>query len=339
MKFSPARPPGAGAEEARRVASRRALAAPVAVAVVVVAALLTVTTPAAAYVRYLSESLCPYAWRQRNLVIRAYPRGVADLDEAQIANAVAQAAGVWTETNPTLATCTDLSIGVTMMSLADASPDAKFDRQNNLVFRPDNWCLVPGPDCKDPNALAVTSVFARTWGEIVDADIEVNTKEFIWGDLVSSPMAGGFQDLQNTLTHEVGHLIGLDHSCFDGTSERRPLDQNGIPVADCDDNAPPAVRATTMFSSAPLGDISKRTLEPDDEEAVCALYPRGVEDPAVCAAAPRSESGCAVAAGASLAPSGSLKFRLLTGGVAVFAALAMAMVSWGPRRRSRGRRP
>ena len=57
-------------------------------AAVLVAVLLLAARPAAAFVRYLSETKCPYSWRKRAISIDAYPRGVADLTAEQAATAI-----------------------------------------------------------------------------------------------------------------------------------------------------------------------------------------------------------------------------------------------------------
>lgn len=57
-------------------------------------------------------------------------------------------------------------------------------------------------------------------------------------------------DIQNMLTHELGHVLGLDHPCRD-----REL---------CGE--------TTMYYSAPAGETRKRTLHPDDIAGLCGLY-------------------------------------------------------------------
>ena len=63
-------------------------------------------------------------------------------------------------------------------------------------------------------------------------------------------------DLQNALTHEFGHFIGLDHTCFiqsaDGSSvsadgKLRPKDDQGIDVPNCD-ASPANVQLTVMFN-------------------------------------------------------------------------------------------
>ena len=53
-------------------------------------------------------------------------------------------------------------------------------------------------------------------------------------------------DLQSTLTHEIGHALGLGHS---------------------------DIAEATMAPSIIGGDISKRTLDQDDINGICALYP------------------------------------------------------------------
>jgi len=97
------------------------------------------------------------------------------------------------------------------------TPVARYDYKNSLVFRTTTWCApsdAAGTCSYDAAALAITSVFVnKKDGHIRDADIEVNSKNFIWTDLDIDPTAHGKQDLQNALAHEMGHLVGLDHTC------------------------------------------------------------------------------------------------------------------------------
>ncbi|HEY2900323.1 MAG TPA: hypothetical protein VGL59_07095 [Polyangia bacterium] len=243
-------------------------------------------TPAHAYVRYITEvDKKPFQWMQSCVHLTGYPNqdDFPDMTSDQVLTAVTGAANAWSSVS---LSCTFLTIDVSLSSAT--APMAIADNKSSLIFRHQDWCSPtdsPWTCSYDPSALAITSVFVqRSTGRIQEADIEVNDRWFGWTDLDLFPENTTRQDLQNALTHEMGHLIGLDHTCYTaGTNTTRPNDNNGNPVPDCD-NAPPEVQATTMFASAKPGDISKRTLEADDQQAVCDIYPLA-NDPAYCPAA------------------------------------------------------
>src|SRR5204863_7528716 len=128
---------------------------------------------------------------------------------------------------------------------------------------------------QDPPLLALTSVFSRrTTGEILDADVEINAVDYQWGDLVSGPQsADDLHDLQAALTHELGHLLGLGHTCVWDDGVGPPVfDDHGDRVPNCD-GASPAILATTMFPEALPGSTSQRKLSADEIRAVCEIYP------------------------------------------------------------------
>lgn len=116
---------------------------------------------------------------------------------------------------------------------------------NAVVFVPSGWLY-------DAAVIAVTtSAFDTRTGEIFDADIELNDTHFDF--LVAEDgcrKSDGSMDLRNTVTHEAGHFIGLDH---------------------------PPVQAryadATMFASAPACEVQKQTLASDDIEGLCDIYP------------------------------------------------------------------
>jgi hypothetical protein len=80
-------------------------------------------------------------------------------------------------------------------------------------------------------------------GLIIDADIEMNA-DVTWG--TQTPGTVGEADVQAIIAHEIGHVLGFDHT--------------------------PVGRATLYYASA-AGSIYNRTLEEDDVAAVSALYP------------------------------------------------------------------
>ena len=115
-----------------------------------------------------------------------------------------------------------------------------------------------------------TTTFNNKTGEIFDADIEFNGLGFVFstvdGPACSNPpprpaLNCVATDVRNTLTHEVGHVVGLDHP--DLSSEP------GIDHAND--------RDVTMYSSASLGEVNKRTLHQDDIDGLCEIYPKGLK--------------------------------------------------------------
>ena len=173
-----------------------------------------------------------------------------------------------------------------------------------------------------PFAFAVTIVrYNTSTGEILDADMMINdqlaTRQFAGGPYANCPDSGcpagnpGEADLASIVTHEAGHFIGIGHSEVDDA---------------------------TMFASAARTSIEKRTLDPDDIEAVCDIYPPdsgdldqscdwtptgGLElncetdsagDPIACddpAAAPGGSSGCSATRTPADAPWAALLASLL----------------------------
>jgi hypothetical protein len=309
------------------------LAGPLAVA----GLLLSLAAPprAEAYVRYLTKSGLGFFWPQTCVPVSAYPLSMKDangnmeMTPDQIMHAATAAASAWSTAthDASSPSCTYLKIVVTEPD--GPIPKAALDYTNALVFRTTSWCAPtdpPGMCSYAPEALAITSVYVNKQnGRIIDGDIEVNAKNFIWTDLDLDPAGRGKQDLQNALTHEMGHLIGLDHTCFaPGTPGDPPIDNHGNPIPSCD-AAPPEVQATTMFASAIPGDTAKRTLAPDDIDAVCGIYSLDT-DPMICpdhdVAPPRT--GCALGATSRGA-----------GGAGAAVALGAALLLAARRRRGR----
>lgn len=119
--------------------------------------------------------------------------------------------------------------------------DGPAENTNTVIWRDDDWP-------HNPSAFAITSItYNANTGEIADADIELNGDHFSFGNLQARQPAGNRVDVRNVLTHEVGHLIGLGHP-------------NGKPDA-------------TMWRKARVGEIKKRSLEPDDIDGLCHIYP------------------------------------------------------------------
>jgi MYXO-CTERM domain-containing protein len=164
------------------------------------------------------------------------------------------------------------------------------DGVNLIKFRDASWCRPAVNDdparCYSPAAAGITTaVFVDDGGSsrdgaIVDADIEINGKNFaIALDGVSLGTATCQAELGNTLTHELGHLHGLEHTCLAAGDPAR-TDNLGNPVPDCGNATPDEINAT-MYNFQDCGETKKESLSPDDINAICTIYPTSM-DPHAC---------------------------------------------------------
>ena len=275
---------------------------PVLVAVVAaslaVPATLLVSRPARAYVRFMNGQK-PLYWKASCVPVTIYTNGFENasggLSLNEIAKSIAAAAHTWSadavSCSPDGTTHPDLEIVPTIVP-GNGDTRAVFnDARNTIVVDRDTWG--DSNAGYSTNGLALTHDSASPDGHIVDADIQINAVDDQWANL--DPDSGAvpagnthvdddIYDLQNTMTHEFGHFIGLAHSCFrgvpgtnvDAAGNPRPVDDKGQPVPDCDG---PGVTDTAllsvMYDEVSYRETSKRTLSAEDVRAVCEMYPPG----------------------------------------------------------------
>ena len=114
---------------------------------------------------------------------------------------------------------------------------------NNITY----WAETGAPEfgfggILGPGTLAVTILTIRADQQITDVDIAFNGRDFSWN-------IGSSRDVQGIAAHEIGHMIGLHHTEVASTP------------------------SPTMTGGS--GDISVAlaSLEPDDRNGACYLYP------------------------------------------------------------------
>ena len=167
------------------------------------------------------------------------PHGI--VGPAAVESALARSITTW---NQAAIGCSDLRLvddgyptGLTT-NLTGGRPDM----DNRIVWREDDW-----PAEVSGATLALTTlVYRRSTGEIEDADIDLNGFNHTFTDTDDPALVN--TDVENTLTHELGHLIGL----FLGNTARLIADvEEGAAAGDAD-RVRRAVH-TLKSSSANLG--------------------------------------------------------------------------------------
>jgi len=204
----------------------------------------------------------PVWWAPRRQEVFLASGSSLDVGPADLVLATDASLAAWTRP----VACTDLELvpGGEAGGLGTNLMGGAHDGQNRIVFREGAWPADLGPD-----TIAITSlVYRRSSGELLDGDIDVNAVDHAWS---AGPVPGaGTYDVQNTLTHELGHLIGLGHS---------------------------TVSTATMFVRTDPEETLKRDLDADDLDALCYVYPAGMRTPG--GVGPRAPLGSGCAAGRS----------------------------------------
>jgi hypothetical protein len=214
--------------------------------------------------------------------------------------------------------------GCSYMQLMEETPrdvETGRDMVNIIKFRDTSWCRPASGDdparCHPQSAAGITTATyvddssSDRDGAIVDADIELNGVDFaigLGGQTLGQESC--LSELKNTLTHELGHLLGLEHTCLAQGDPPR-VDDKGNPVPSCNQAMQGNVTVileATMFNYQNCGERSKESLEADDIAAACGIYP-SAEDPGTCE--PVGEPGGCCNTGGTGQPVGSALIGLL----------------------------
>lgn len=269
-------------------------------AVCVLIALTIGGAPAHAFVRTTTSYTTgtPLAWSSGCVVLAVPDPRSPKLAWQDLVSAATAAAGSWTQAAGACG-------GGFRFDVERAAADGigiGGDGVNAVVFRTSDYCgsQSPTPRC-DPLSPAITWLYyvdkpgAADDGRMFEVDIEINGEAYDW----SLAPDTSTMDLETALVHELGHVIGLDHDCYEaGFGLPRPVDDQGAPVPSCSD-APADVRASVMYTASGNGMV-RRALSDDDARAICTLYPPTT--PPACQGA-LEPAGCGCDAGGDPMPS------------------------------------
>ena len=220
--------------------------------------------PAQAFLLVATVDDVPTHWQQQCIPWKMNELGSDDITFEEAHEVVAAAFTTWADVQESFIRFEDQ--GTTELDIV--SPNQGAGENIIMWHEEDEW----------PYALHVIGLTSLTYdtttGQIVDADIEMN------GDDYRFAIDGSLHayDSQQALTHEVGHLLGLDHS----------LDEDA-----------------TMFAQSQPGESHKRLLAPDDVAGLVFSHPLsempkndGCLDPVITTAP--TESGCSTGTPTSL---------------------------------------
>jgi MYXO-CTERM domain-containing protein len=263
--------------------------------------LLFCALPAHAYKRTTnSANLCIW-WQARSHTFQIDAQGTPDAPTAETYDAIRKSFQTWAAVQ-----CTDLVLTEEPLSTKPADRLVGYFQNgsdHNLVLFRTRACrdFVPAGDaCRSQGGCGnlydcwddahgsgviatTTTTTNRLTGEILDSDIELNDSPAATGTKFTFTTVDGLPcttpgqtgcvriDVQNTVTHEAGHTLGLDHT----------------------DNP-----SATMYASAPSGQTSKRILGSDDIAGICAIYPRGAQT-VTCMQNATAPGGCGCSPGQS----------------------------------------
>ncbi len=246
-----------------------------------------------AWTQYFTSTGAPVRWNRAEIVVLTDSRGTDDVPGDLEFQAVVRSMETWN------AVACSHPLFVDGGRVSGVKPGPKTGK--NLLIWWDDPADWSSPEMD--HVIALTTLYYDDRSGIV-AKFDMEFADFGYQFTVTDVQALTRTDLENTVTHEFGHVLGLDHS-------KDP-------------------EATMYYVAAP-GDTDKRTLAQDDITGLCAVY---FDWPASDADQTSAVEGGLLVEGSSSGGGCSAGPRGVPGSLWLMAILVVALVRAG-----RGPRP
>jgi hypothetical protein len=198
---------------------------------------------ASAYSLKHTKSGAAVRWYARSVTMKIDPALEAMLPAGQARAALTMASDAWRG----IGDAPEIVVGEGAPAAYDAN------KRNNGVYLLAEWPF-------DGNQLAVTVLTYSTTGQILGMDILVNgSKRFELVSEEKSAVGADAHDFAAVMTHELGHVLGLDEGHDD--------------------------EQATMWPYIRKGEVHQRTLSEDDERGITAAYEAAAVEAKAAAAA------------------------------------------------------
>lgn len=185
------------------------------------------------------------SWSSRTIPISLNEEGTVDIPGDEEFSFLEESLRVWERSRECLPPQRTIDTRFSVNSTDSHAIGYNFSpgaRNHNLILFLDS--LWPHPGQRDFVFGLTTTTHNLVTGELLDADIELNTADFHFSTDPDSEEV----DLASVMVHEAGHLLGLDHS---------------------------QIATAAMDAQYSPGETNKRTLHCDDQNGIAFKYPAG----------------------------------------------------------------
>jgi hypothetical protein len=168
--------------------------------------------------------------------------------------------------------------GLTRCDRVEFNCGARQDNDNIVMFR-------DGSSDLSETTIALSTIIANTaTGEILDVDIEINSRDFDFY-LDDADATARAHDLRLVLNHELGHFLGLSHTLERGALMRAAYD--GFDRYPAPDDVAGMCQALKQSTADPSCSVEPSSAECVGIDATCPVNVQSIDEGGCAVSAPR----------------------------------------------------